>query len=65
MDSPIVQDNVTINAGAVVIGRVIIGNNSTVGAGTVVVKDIPENCTVVGGPVYVVRRNGFRVKEQL
>ena len=65
MDCPVIGDNVTINAGAKVIGKVSIGNNSKVGANAVVVKDVPENCTVVGVPAYIVRRNGMRVNEKL
>lgn len=64
-DSPSLLDNVTINAGAKVIGNITVGANAKVGAGTVVVKNVPDNCTVVGGPVYVVKRDGLKVKEQL
>lgn len=64
-DAPIIGDNVTINAGARLIGGVRIGNNVTIGAGTVIVKDVPDNCVVVGGPSYIVRRNGVRTREQL
>ena len=42
-----------------------IGDNCIVGANAVVVKDIPENCTVVGVPAYIVRRDGVKVKEPL
>ena len=64
-DCPIIGDNVTINAGAKVIGNVTVGNNSTVGANAVVVKNVPENCTVVGVPAYIVRKNGIKTKEPL
>jgi serine O-acetyltransferase len=60
-DCPVIGDNVTINAGAKIIGKVTMGNNSTAGANAVVVKDVPENCTVVGVPAYIVRRNGIKV----
>jgi len=62
-DCPIIGDNVIIYAGAKVLGKVRIGNNSIVGANAVVVKDVPENCTVVGVPAHVVRRNGEKVNE--
>lgn len=63
---PTIGDNVTIFAGAKVYGNIKIGDNSTIGANAVIVKDVPENCTVVGVyPVYVVRRNGVKVKELL
>jgi serine O-acetyltransferase len=64
-DCPIIGDKVTISAGAKIIGNVIIGNNSRVGANAVVVKNIPENCTVVGVPAYIVRKNGVKIKEAL
>jgi len=46
------MDNVTINAGAIVIGKVVIGENSRIGANAVVVKDIPENCSVFCPAIY-------------
>jgi serine O-acetyltransferase len=64
-DLPTIEDNVTINAGAKVIGKVLIENNSIVGANAVVVKNVPANCTVVGVPAYIVKKNGLRVNEQL
>ena len=54
-DCPIVGDNVRIAAGAKVIGKVRIGNNSVVGANAVVVKDVPDNCTVGGVPASILR----------
>jgi serine O-acetyltransferase len=62
---PTLGDNVTIYTGAKVLGKVNIGDNCKVGANAVVVKDVPENCTVVGVPAYIVRRNGVKVKESL
>jgi serine O-acetyltransferase len=47
---PTVGDNVVIAAGASVLGPITLGENSKVGAGAVVVKDVPPNCTVVGVP---------------
>jgi len=64
-DRPTLGDNVRIMAGAKVIGNITIGNNSTVGANAVVVKDVPPNCTVVGVPAYIVRRDGVRTHEKL
>jgi serine O-acetyltransferase len=60
-DCPTIGDNVTICAGAKVIGAVIIENNAKVGANAVVVKDIPPNVTVVGVPARVVRSDNVRV----
>jgi len=62
---PVIEDNVTINAGAKVIGNIVIGSNSKVGANAVVVKNVPPNCTVVGVPAYIVRKNGVKLKEAL
>ena len=64
-DRPILGDNVVINAGGKIIGRVYMGNNSKAGANAVVVKNVPENCTVVGVPAYIIKRNGIKVKENL
>ena len=64
-DCPFLKDNVTISAGAKVIGDVTIGNNSTVGSNAVVVKNVPQDCVVVGVPAYIVKRNGVKVKEPL
>lgn len=65
LNCPIVGNNVIITAGAKVIGGIKIGDNVTIGANAVVVKDVPENCVVVGVPAHIVKRNGMRVNEQL
>jgi serine O-acetyltransferase len=64
-DQPVIGDNVYISAGAKVLGSVTIGDNVIVGANCVVVKDVPANCTVVGVPAYIVKRNGVKVHEEL
>lgn len=53
-DNPVIGDDVTIAAGAIVIGDVYLANNSVVGAGAVVIHDVPENTTVVGVPARVI-----------
>ena len=60
---PTLLNNVMISAGAKVIGDVTIGNNSIVGAQTVVLSDVPDNCTVVGVPAYIVKENGQRINK--
>jgi len=55
---PTLGDNVVVGAGAKVLGNITIGSGVRVGAGSVVVHDIPDNCTVVGVPGEVVRRDG-------
>lgn len=64
-DCPTIGDNVTVSAGAKVIGNVTIGDNARIGANAVVVKDVPPNVTVVGVPAYIVKRDGVRVTERL
>lgn len=55
---PTIGDNVMISSGAIILGPVKIGAGSKVGAGSVVLKDVPANSTVVGVPGRVVRMNG-------
>lgn len=55
---PTLNDNVTVFSGAKVIGNVIIGKNSVIAAMAVVLKDIPEDCTVAGIPAQIVKKNG-------
>lgn len=52
---PVIGDNVTIGCHACIIGGVHIGNNVIVGAGSVVVKDVPDNCIVAGNPAKIIR----------
>ena len=53
---PTLGNFVTVGAGAKILGNIEIGNNSIIGAGSVVIKDVPENCTVVGIPGRVVKQ---------
>lgn len=62
---PTLQNNVMIFAGAKIIGDVTVGENSIVGASSVVLKDVPPNCTVIGIPGRIVKENGQRVDEKL
>ena len=50
-----IGDNVSLGASVTIVGHVRIGNNVTIGAGSVVVKDIPDNCIAVGNPCKPVR----------
>ena len=54
---PTIGDNVTINAGAKILGAVKIGNNSRVGANSVVLSDVPPDVTVIGVPASIVWKN--------
>lgn len=55
---PVIQDNVTISAGAIVIGNVVLHNSSLIGAGAVVTHDVPENSIVAGVPARVIKQKG-------
>ena len=57
---PTIGANVSIYTGAIVIGDITIGDNSSIGAGAVVVKNVPENCIVVGNPARIISQNGQR-----
>lgn len=61
---PIIGDNVFIGTGAIVLGGITIGNNVRIAAGSVVVKDVPCNCTVAGNPAVIIRtgNNDNRIK---
>ena len=60
---PTIEDNVMISAGATVLGNITVGHDSKIGAGAVVVKDVPPHVTVVGVPGRIVRQNNIRVNE--
>lgn len=60
---PTIKDNALIATGAKVLGSITIGENSKVGAGSVVLQDVPPNSTVVGIPGRVVIQDGVRVKK--
>lgn len=52
---PVIGDNVSLGCNVTIIGGVHIGNNVTIGAGSVVVKDVPDNCVVAGNPAKIIR----------
>ena len=58
---PTIKDNVMISAGAKVIGSFTVGENAKIGAGSVVVDEVPPNSTVVGIPGRVVKRDNIRI----
>lgn len=53
--APKIGNNVDIGANVVIIGAITIGDNAVIGAGSVVVKDVPEGAVVVGNPARVIR----------
>lgn len=60
---PTLEDNVMVSAGAKVIGSFTVGKNSKIGAGSVVVKAVPPNCTVVGVPGRIIKRENVKVPQ--
>lgn len=58
---PTLCDNVMVSAGAKIIGSFTIGENSKIGAGSVVIEEVPPNCTVVGVPGRIVKRDNVKV----
>ncbi|MDO4153710.1 MAG: serine O-acetyltransferase EpsC [Clostridia bacterium] len=58
---PTIGNGVMIGAGAKVLGPFKVGDNSNIAAGAVVLEEIPPDCTAVGVPARVVKRNGLRV----
>lgn len=58
---PTIGNQVVIGAGARVLGNIRVGDNSRVGAGSVVLRDVPDSSTVVGVPGHIVLRGGKRV----
>ena len=61
---PTLKDNVMVSAGAKVLGSFTIGENSKIGAGSVVLEEVPPNSTVVGVPGHVVKRNNQRLPQE-
>jgi serine O-acetyltransferase len=59
---PTLGRNVTVGVNATVLGAIVLGDNAKVGGGSVVVKDVPANATVVGVPARVVAQDGKPVR---
>ena len=58
---PTIEDNVMISAGAKILGSFTIGENSKIGAGSVVLNEVPPNSTVVGVPGRVIKQDNVRI----
>ena len=58
---PTLEDNVMVSAGAKILGSFTIGENSKVGAGSVVLGPVPPNCTVVGVPGRIVKKDNVKI----
>jgi serine O-acetyltransferase len=58
---PTIEDNVVVGDGAKILGNIVVGKNCRIGAGSVVLRNVPENSTVVGVPGHIIFREGKRV----
>ena len=58
---PTLAENVVVGAGAKVLGAIRVGTNTRIGAGSVVVRDVDNDCTVVGIPGRVIHQSGVRI----
>jgi len=63
--APSIGDNVFLGAGCKVLGNVRIGNNVVVGANSLVIASVPDNCTVLGVPARIVSRDTRWIREKL
>jgi len=61
---PTIGDRVVIGANATVLGNITIGNDVRIGAGSVVLKDVPNNSTVVGVPGQIIERDGIKIDKK-
>lgn len=61
---PTLEDNVMVSVGAKVLGSITIGEGSKIGAGSVVLQDVPPHCTVVGIPGRIVRNENGENPQQ-
>ncbi|MFZ0808372.1 MAG: serine O-acetyltransferase EpsC [Candidatus Sulfotelmatobacter sp.] len=58
---PTLEDDVVVGGGAKILGNITVGKNCRIGAGSVVLRNVPENSTVVGVPGHIILRDGKRV----
>ncbi len=58
---PTIGNNVSVNTGSIIIGDITIGDNCIIGAGSVVVKSVPDNCVVVGNPAKIIKKDGEKI----
>jgi len=58
---PTIDDNVVIGGGAKILGNITVGKNCRIGAGSVVLRNVPDNSTVVGVPGHIIFREGKRI----
>ena len=61
---PSLGNHIVVGAGAKILGNITVGHNCKIGAGAVVVKDVPRNSTVVGNPGYIIVREGQKIVDE-
>lgn len=59
---PTIGDNVSINVNSVIVGGIIIGNNVTIGACSLIMHNVPDNCIVAGNPAIIISKDGNKCK---
>lgn len=62
---PTLGNNVMVGCGAKILGPFQVGDNAKIAAGAVVLTEIPANCTAVGVPARIVRKDGYRVENDM
>ncbi|MFH1855671.1 MAG: serine O-acetyltransferase [Candidatus Omnitrophota bacterium] len=62
---PTLGSNIVVGAGAKILGNIIIGDNSYIGANAVVIKDVPHNSTVIGVPGRITKQDGRKIEVSL
>jgi serine O-acetyltransferase len=62
---PTLGNNVLVGAGAKILGAISLGNNVRVGANSVVIKDVPPCCTVIGIPGRIIQTKGVKIQNSL
>ena len=62
---PTIGNNVVIGTGAKVLGNITVGDNSYIGANSVVIKDVPANATIVGVPGKITKQDGKKIETNL
>lgn len=62
---PTIGDNVVLGAGAKVLGNITVGDNSYIGSNAVVIKDVPNNSTIVGVPGRITKQDGKKIDVSL
>lgn len=64
-DVPVIGNDVYVGTGSVVFGEIYIGNNVIIGSNSLINSDIPDNCTVVGNPMRIIKKNRIKKYYQL